>query len=69
MCHQNLTNKEIEAMEELRKRDDLIFTKADKRGALVIMDVKNYIKEADRQLGDTQFYKKLSSDPTKIYAE
>ena len=68
-CYKNLTNQEIEEMEELKKRDDLIFTKADKGGALVIMDVDDYIKEADRQLGDTNFYKRLSNDPTKMYTE
>ena len=39
-------------MENLRTRDDLIFTKADKGGALVIMDVNDYIQEAERQLSD-----------------
>ncbi len=67
--YKNLTNQEIEEMDELKQRDDLIFTKADKGGALVIMDVNDYIKEADRQLDDTNFYRKLSSDPTKMYAE
>ena len=65
----NLKKDEIQAMDELRKREDLIFTKADKGGALVIMDVEDYVKEADRQLNDKKFYKKLPSDPTKMYAE
>ena len=56
-------------MDELRKREDLIFTKADKGGALVIMDVKDYVQEAERQLNEGNFYKKLPSDPTKMYAE
>ena len=67
--HQNLKKSEIEAMDALQKRDDLIFTKADKGGALVIMDVADYIKEANRQLSDRKFYKKLPDDPTKMYAE
>lgn len=68
-CYSNLTNLELQAMDELRKRDDLIFTKADKGGALVIMDVNDYIREAHRQLEDTQFYKRLPNDPTKPYSE
>ena len=56
-------------MEELRIRDDLIFTKADKGGALVIMDVKDYVSEVNRQLDDEQFYKKLTNDPTQVYVE
>ena len=67
--YNNLTKKELEAMEELRIRDDLIFTKADKGGALVIMDVKDYVSEANRQLDDEQFYRKLTNDPTQVYAE
>ena len=67
--YRNLSNGELEAMEELRKRDDLIFSKADKGGALVIMDVDDYIKEANRQLDDTEFYRKLQNDPTATYSE
>ena len=68
-CHSNLTSKELAAMKEFRNRDDLNFTKADKGGALVVMDVDDYITEAKRQLDDAEFYKKLSQDPTKMYTE
>ena len=37
---------------------------ADKGGAVVTMDVNDYIKEANRQLLDTNFYTKLPSDLT-----
>ena len=67
--YNNLTKNELEALNELRNRDDLIFTKADKGGALVIIDVKDYILEANRQLNDTQFYQQLTGDPTQIYSE
>ena len=67
--YNNLTKEELDALDELQKRDDLIFTKADKGGALVIIDVKDYILEANRQLDDTKFYQKLTSDPTQIYSE
>ena len=56
-------------MDELRKWENLLFTKVDKGGALVIKDVEDYVKEADRQLNENKFYKKLSSNPTKMYAE
>ena len=35
----NLTKEEIEAMNELKSMDDVIITKADKGGAVVIMDI------------------------------
>ena len=34
-------------------KDDILVTKADKDGAVVIVDVKDYIKEAERQLKNT----------------
>ena len=39
-------------------------TKTDKGGAAVIVDVKDYIKEAERQLSNTENYRKLQEDPT-----
>ena len=51
-------------MEELTKGKDIIITNADKGGAVVIMDVEKYIKEANRQLSDKRNYKKLQEDPT-----
>ena len=65
----NLTKKELESLEELRNRQDLIFTKADKGGALVIMNVKDYISEANRQLDDIQYYRKLNDNPTAEYSQ
>ena len=51
---QNLIKGERKALEDLRKRDDIIITNVDKGGAVVILDVENYIKEAHRQLNDEQ---------------
>ena len=51
-------------MKELSEREDIIITKADKGGAVVIVDVKDYIKEAERQLNNTENYRKLQEDPT-----
>ena len=41
-------------MKELSEREDIIITEADKGGAVVIVDVKDYIKEAERQLNNTE---------------
>ena len=46
-----------------------MITRADKGGAVVIMDVEDYVAEANRQLSDKNFYKQLNHDPTRIYAE
>ena len=60
----NLTKGEIDSLNELKNRDDIIVTKADKGGAVVIMNVDDYIKEANRQLDNTEFYTKLITNPT-----
>ena len=63
----NLTKQEEGALKDLMKRNDIIICNADKGGAVVILDVKVYIKEAERQLSDETFYKKLPSDPTELH--
>ena len=54
----NLSKNEERALEDLKKRTDIFICKADKGGATVIIDVKDYIGEATRQLNDGNFYKK-----------
>ena len=51
-------------MKELSEWEDIIITKANKVGAVVIVDVKDYIKEAEWQLNNTENYSKLQEDPT-----
>ena len=63
---QNLTKDEIKALKKLETRDDIVITKADKGGAVVIMDVDSYVKEAKRQLENEESYKKLPNDPQKF---
>ena len=64
----NLSTKERKALKDLSSRDDIIITKADKGGATVTMDVNDYVDEANRQLQDTQYYRKLNYDPTEDHA-
>ena len=53
----NLTKEEQKALEELSKKDDIIITNADKRGAIVVMDIDRYISEAQHQLNDEKIIK------------
>ena len=64
----NLSKSELGALEDLKSRDDIIITKADKGGAVVVQDVGDYIKEARRQLSDGTFYKKVKENPTNEHA-
>ena len=36
---------------------------------MVILDIKDYIDEANRQLNDTNNYKQLDFDPTELHTE
>ena len=55
-------------MNDLKNRDDIVICKADKGGAVVISDVQDYVKEANRQLADPRFYKKVKENPTDLHA-
>lgn len=57
----NLTKEEIEALETLSKRQDIVIKPADKGNAVVIMDKPRYIQEGLRQLEDTEFYTRLAA--------
>ena len=50
----------------MKKRDDIIITSPDKGWAIVTQDVKPYIKEAERQLNNTENNRSLPNEPTKI---
>ena len=67
--HNNLPPNEREALQSLKNRDDIIIKPADKGSAVVVMDKSDYLEEAERQLSDTRFYKKLTSDPTPKFSQ
>ena len=56
------------ALNNLKERDDVIFTEADKGGAVVIWDTKDYIEEAEQQLDNEKFYHKLNYCPTEEHS-
>ena len=62
--YSNLTIKELKAMQELQSRNDIVITDADKGGAVVILDVEDYVKQAERQLNNKENYRKKICDPT-----
>lgn len=60
-----LTPDERKRLRELSKRSDINITNADKNGSVVIQEVKNYIKAAEMQLDDKEYYKMLDSNPSE----
>ena len=65
----NITPGEKEALARLRDRDDIIISKADKGGAVVIQNTDDYIKEANRQLQDREFYLPQDRDLTPAHTK
>ena len=62
-CNNKETTKsERTNMKELSERVNIIIAKADKGGAVVIVHVKDFIKQAERQLNDTKNYRKLQEN-------
>ena len=43
--YSNLSVKEQKALQELQSRDDIVITEADKGGAVVTLDVEDYMKK------------------------
>lgn len=60
---ENLTKSEKLAIDQLAKNDSIVVKPADKGGAVVVLNKEKYIEEALRQLNNSDFYKKLSSNP------
>ena len=58
----NLTEKEREALENLSKNEDIVIKPADKGGALVIMDKKDYETAVLDMLKDEEFYHESKED-------
>ena len=66
-CH-NLTAWEIAALKTISQNQNIIIKRADKGGAVVLMNRLDYIHEGLRQLNDTKFYKKIPKDTTNKIA-
>ncbi|XP_075460474.1 uncharacterized protein LOC142497064 isoform X2 [Ascaphus truei] len=64
----NLTYVECQQLEHLKSRKDIMFRKADKGGALVVLSTTQYRQEALRQLSDVTHYEPLIGDPTAKFS-
>ncbi|XP_068113208.1 uncharacterized protein [Hyperolius riggenbachi] len=63
----NLTRQERKALGDLSRRTDIIIREADKGGNVVIWPREQYEREVYRQLNNTDFYRKLSGNPTECF--
>ena len=60
----NLEKGEKDALKELLERTDVLITNFENGGAVVILETKDYINEASRQLNVTFNFKDLPNDRT-----
>lgn len=58
----NLLQRELQALTELKRNTHIVIKPADKGSTVVILSRDQYVFEAERQLDDTTYYKKLT-DP------
>ena len=65
----NVTSLERKALSSLRKRSDIVIKPADKGSATVVMSRDDYLVRVMKHLNNTQFYEKLSEDPTERFSE
>ena len=54
--YNNLTSEERQALHDLKNDKNIVIKAADKGSALVFWDREDYIKEAEKQLGDCDVY-------------
>ena len=62
----NLTNSERKALYDLKNDKSIVIKSADKGSAVVVWDREDYIKEAEKQLGDQEVYEEVSNDAAPL---
>ena len=65
----NLMVTDKNAKEHFSKCSDYIIMKADEGGTTVILDVKDYIENTNKQLQDNSFYQTQNVDPIVKHSE
>ena len=61
--YNNLTRGEQSALCNLKNDKNIVIKSADKSSAVVVWDRGNYIKGAEKQLGDKDIYEEVCNDP------
>ena len=62
----SLINEERLVLNLQRDGNSIIIKEADKDLGVVVWDRKDYLKEAEKQLGDKETYEELSQDPVSL---
>ena len=59
----NLNSKEQQDLFDLKKDKNILIRSPGKASAVVVWHREDYIKEAEKQLGNSDVYKEVSDDP------
>ena len=64
--YNNLTSKERQALYDLKNDKNIFIKGADKGAILVVWEREDYIKEVEKQLGDSDVYEEVPDDPEPL---
>ena len=64
--YDNLTSKERQDLYDLKNDKNIVIKGADKGSAVVVWDREDCIKEAEKQIGDSDVYEKVPDDPEPL---
>ena len=67
IAKQNIDENERKALKNLSKNKSITIKQADKGGSVVVLNTRDYITEAERQLGDTNTYQPQKNDLTEKF--
>ena len=62
----NLTKCERKTLYDLKSDKSIVIKSADNGSAVIAWDREDYVKEADKQLGDEQVYEEVSNDAAPL---
>ena len=64
--YNNLTREERSALYHLKNDKNIVIKSADKGSAVVVCDREDYIKEAEKQIGDKDIYDEVCNVPRPL---
>ena len=64
--YNNFTSEERQALYDLKNNKNIVTKGVDKGSAVVVLDREDYIKEAEKQLGDSDAYEEVPDDPEPL---
>ena len=60
----NITNNDLQAIQNLQNNHHIVVKPADKGGKIVLWPSEAYALEANRQVSDVKYYKEIGCDNT-----